>query len=83
MSNENCERWWFDESTNTVRDENRLTVALLPGEFDGSTDGDMLAAAPAMLDALKALLADKYLADPINADRMAEARAAVDSAEGR
>jgi hypothetical protein len=43
----------------------------------------MIKAAPAMLAALKGLLADRYLADPINNDRMAQARAAVDSAEGR
>jgi hypothetical protein len=34
-----------------------------------------------MLAALKELLADKYLADPINADRMARTRAAIAKAE--
>jgi hypothetical protein len=36
-----------------------------------------------LLAALKELLADKYLADPINADRMAKTRAAIAKAEGR
>jgi hypothetical protein len=36
-----------------------------------------------LLDALEELLADKYLADPINADRMAHARAAVARAKGQ
>jgi hypothetical protein len=42
----------------------------------------LIAAAPEMLAALKELLADKYLADPINADRMAKTRAAIAKAEG-
>ena len=41
----------------------------------------LIAAAPEMLAALKELLADKYLADPINADRMARTRAAIAKAE--
>ena len=43
----------------------------------------LIAAAPEMLAALKELLADKYLADPINADRMARTRAAIAKAEGK
>lgn len=39
--------------------------------------------APAMLEALKALLADPYLADPINKDRMAKARAILAAVEGK
>lgn len=35
-----------------------------------------------LLEALQELLADKYLADPINADRMAKARAAIAKAKG-
>lgn len=43
---------------------------------------DLIAAAPELLAALQALLADKYLSDPINADRMAQARAAIAKATG-
>jgi len=42
----------------------------------------LIAAAPELLAALKELLADKYLADPINAERMAKTRAAIAKAEG-
>ena len=40
-------------------------------------DACLIAAAPELLAALEGLLADKYLSDPINADRMATARAAI------
>lgn len=40
------------------------------------------AAVPSMLEALEGLLADKYLADQINAGRMAQARAAIALAKG-
>lgn len=43
----------------------------------------LIAAAPDLLQALKELCADKYLADPINADRMKNARLAISKAEGR
>jgi hypothetical protein len=43
----------------------------------------LIAAAPDLLAALEDLLGDKYLADPINADRMAEARAAIAKATGK
>ena len=43
----------------------------------------LIAAAPEMLEALRELCADTYLADPINADRMSKARAAIAKAEGR
>jgi hypothetical protein len=42
----------------------------------------LIAAAPEMLEALKELCADKYLADPINADRMGKAKAAISKAKG-
>jgi len=41
----------------------------------------LIAAAPDLLAALEELCADKYLADPINADRMANARAAIAKAK--
>lgn len=40
-------------------------------------DSHLIAAAPDMAEALRGLLDDKYLADPINAERMAQARAAL------
>jgi len=40
----------------------------------------LIAAAPDLLAALQGLLADPYLSDPINADRMAPARAAIEKA---
>ena len=42
----------------------------------------LIAAAPELLAALEELCADKYLSDPINADRMANARAAIAKAKG-
>jgi hypothetical protein len=42
----------------------------------------LMAAAPDLFAALQELLADKYLSDPINRDRMANARAAIAKATG-
>ena len=42
----------------------------------------LIAAAPDLLAALEELCEDKYLADPINADRMRSARAAIAKAKG-
>jgi hypothetical protein len=42
----------------------------------------MIQAAPELLEALIELCADKYLSDPINADRMQNARAAIQKAQG-
>ena len=42
----------------------------------------LASAAPDLLAALQDLLGDKYLSDPLNADRMASARAAVAKATG-
>ena len=59
--------------------------AKLADEHGGgySANAQLIAAAPELLQALKELCADKYLADPINADRMKNARAAICKAEGR
>ena len=43
----------------------------------------LMCAAPELLAALEELCADKYLADPINADRMRNARAAIAKAKGQ
>jgi hypothetical protein len=40
-------------------------------------DAPLLAAAPELLAALQDLCSDPYLSDPINADRMASAHAAI------
>ena len=45
-------------------------------------DAELIAAAPDLLDALRELCADPYLADPINDDRMAKAKASIAKAEG-
>ena len=42
----------------------------------------LIAAAPDLLAALEALCEGKYLSDPINADRMRAARAAIAKAKG-
>jgi hypothetical protein len=59
-------------------------VQEMPGQDCGEVEANasLLSAAPDMLAALEELLADKYLSDPINADRMAKARAAIAKAKG-
>ena len=57
----------------------RLALAS-EAEFDALCD--MFAEHGEMVDALEGLIADKYLADPINDDRMAGARAAIAKAKG-
>jgi hypothetical protein len=52
-------------------------------EVEDEANARLIAAAPELLAALQELCADKYLADPINADRMANARAAIAKATGR
>jgi hypothetical protein len=44
--------------------------------------GRLIAAAPLMFEALRELCNDKYLSDPINTDRMKNARAAIAAATG-
>lgn len=78
------ERWFFDVTTNAVRDENRMSVAWLPEDCD-EADGHLLAAAPAMLAALRMAEA-QILAGNGQSLRNAiaeELRKAIDSAEGR
>jgi hypothetical protein len=58
-----------------------LVACYFPTESAMEKHAPLLASAPELLAALKELLSDKYLADPINADRMAKARAAIAKAE--
>jgi len=51
-------------------------------ENEAMANARLIAAAPEMLAALEELCADKYLADPINADRMANAIAVIAKAKG-
>ena len=57
-------------------------LAYFPSE-SAMRQANLFAAAPDLLAALENLLGDKYLADPINADRMAEVRAAIAKATGK
>ena len=63
------------------------TMTLAAGGKDACLDelkanARLIAAAPELLDALRELCADKYLSDPINLERMKNARAAISKAEG-
>ena len=49
---------------------------MLPDE-ENKANARAIAALPDLLSALEGLMQDKYLADPINAERMAPARAAL------
>jgi hypothetical protein len=51
-------------------------------EGEAWANARLIAAAPEMLAALEELCADKYLADPINADRMANALAVIAKVKG-
>jgi hypothetical protein len=51
-------------------------------ESEDEANARLIAAAPEMLAALEELCADKYLADPINADRMANALAVIAKVKG-
>ena len=56
---------------------------ILPVSESAEANARLIAAAPDLLAALQELLADKYLSDPINRDRMANARAAFARATGK
>ena len=51
-------------------------------EGEDEANARLIAAAPEMLAALEELCADKYLADPINADRMANSFAVIAKVKG-
>lgn len=57
----------------------RVLAKMIP---ESDANARLISAAPDMLEALRELLADRYLSDPVNADRMAKARAAVRKATG-
>jgi Iap family predicted aminopeptidase len=57
-------------------------VANVNADHRQEANARLISAAPDLLEALRELCADKYLSDPINADRMKNARAAIAKAEG-
>ena len=62
----------------------RLYDSDLCPEHGGTLEanGRLLVSAPELLAALEELVADPYLSDPINSDRMRNARAAIAKATG-
>ena len=68
---------WSGRNTHVVR----IVRDGLP-DAEVEANCNLVVAAPDLLAALKGLLADPYLSDPINNDRMAPARAAVAAATG-
>jgi hypothetical protein len=75
----------FDGCGINGRDQYRTRIATFTDKRGPVAQkyGTLFAAAPEMLEALKELLNDTYLADPINKERMAKARYAVAKAEGK
>jgi hypothetical protein len=72
-----------------VSDGRTVDIALIyPIDDDGQKGAEseanalLIATAPELLAALIELCADKYLSDPINTDRMKNARAAIQKATG-
>lgn len=63
-------------------EDNGQTLAVTYNDEDGA-NARLIAAAPDMLAALQELLADSYLGNPINGDRMRAAREAVAKIEGK
>lgn len=63
------------------KDGTEIAEILHGSTLEWRENARLIAAAPEMLAALKGLLADKYLANPINDDRMAAAKEAVAKAE--
>lgn len=81
--------WQIDYSGNChigITDENDRTLAFCSLQNEDCAENEanarLIAAAPDLLSALEELCADKYLSDPINADRMKNARAAIAKAKG-
>jgi hypothetical protein len=58
-------------------EEIALPLGFFMEDDEAKANARAIAALPALLEALEGLLADKYLADPINADRMKPARSAL------
>ncbi len=77
--------WVTNQSGLVTAGKNRLHIAQTATIGMGhaaDANARLIAAAPDLLAALRELLADPYLSDPINTDRMAQARAAITKATG-
>jgi hypothetical protein len=61
---------------------NRVSGKWVEDRETRAANAALISAAPDLLAALEELLADTYLSHPINADRMANARAAILKAKG-
>ncbi len=60
-----------------------ISESLFISDEEHEANTRLIAAAPDLLAALEGLLRDNYLADPINNERMREARAAITKARGQ